>query len=157
MSQHHHVGGATGVGTRAVVVRGGPVLRTERHTVVDETDRTVTVDDGTRFAKTTGPVRDAPEADPAEPDGAHAPVRLHVDRDGTVKQIEGMTGGPPVTGGEQGTTDAADHAGRAHLLAPPRTPRGRTSGPNISRSSEHLTKVRTKGSIGAGHGIPCAG
>ena len=76
MSQHHHVGGATGVGTRAVVVRGGPVLRTERHTVVDETDRTVTVDDGTRFAKTTGPVRDAPEADPAEPDGAHAPVRL---------------------------------------------------------------------------------
>ncbi|MEX5305355.1 hypothetical protein RF644_06305 [Kocuria sp. CPCC 205258] len=76
MSQHHHVGGATGVGTRAVVVRGGPVLRTERHTVVDETDRTVTVDDGTRFAKTTGPVRDAPEADPAEPDVAHAPVRL---------------------------------------------------------------------------------
>lgn len=74
MSQHHHVGGATGVGTRAVVVRGGPVLRTERRTVVDETDRTVTVDDGTRFAKASGPVRNDPET--AEPDGAPAPVRL---------------------------------------------------------------------------------
>ncbi|MEX5234934.1 hypothetical protein [Kocuria arenosa] len=77
MSQHHHhAGGATAVGTRAVVVRGGPVLRTERRTVVDETDRTVTVDDGTRFAKATGLVWDAPAVDPAGPDGAHTPTRL---------------------------------------------------------------------------------
>lgn len=74
MSQHHHAGGA--VGARAVVVRGGPTLRTERRTVVDETDRTVTVDDGTRFAKATGLVWDTPTADTAELDSGHAPTRL---------------------------------------------------------------------------------
>ena len=76
MSQHHHAGGATGIGTRAVVVHGGPTLRTERRTVVDETDRTVTVDDGTRFAKATGLERRAPELDTSEPESEQAPTRL---------------------------------------------------------------------------------
>jgi hypothetical protein len=76
VSQHHHVGGATGIGTRAVVVRGDPTLRTERRTVVDETDRTVTVDDGTRFTKATGLERRAPEPGPGEHGSAPAPTRL---------------------------------------------------------------------------------
>lgn len=76
MNPHHHAGGSTGIGTRAVVVRGGRTLRTERRTVVDETDRTVTVDDGTRFAKATGLVWGTPSAETAEPDSADAPTRL---------------------------------------------------------------------------------
>ncbi|WP_298590138.1 hypothetical protein [uncultured Kocuria sp.] len=76
MSQHHHAGGATGIGTRAVVVRGGPTLRTERRTVVDETDRTVTVDDGTRFVKATGLERHAPEPGTGEHENAWTPTRL---------------------------------------------------------------------------------
>ena len=51
MSEQHPGGGS--VGSRAVVIRGGSSLRTERRTVVDETDRTLTVDDGTRFARDT--------------------------------------------------------------------------------------------------------
>lgn len=76
MHQHHHAGGAPGIGARAVVVRGGPTLRTERRTVVDETDRTVTVDDGTRFSRATGLVWRPPGPDTAELEGAHAPDRL---------------------------------------------------------------------------------
>lgn len=76
MSQPHHAGGASGVGSRAVVVHGDPVLRTERRTVVDETARTVTVDDGTRFAKATGLEWDAPTTGPSDPEGAHHPARL---------------------------------------------------------------------------------
>ncbi len=76
MTDHHRdtVRGATDVGTRAVVIRGGTGLRTERHTVVDESERTVTVDDGTRFAKATGLVWSPAALDTAEADTVPARV-----------------------------------------------------------------------------------
>ena len=66
MPDHHTIGGAGGVGARAVVIRGGAALRTERRTVVDESDRTVTVDDGTRFSRATGLVWSPPSLDTAD-------------------------------------------------------------------------------------------
>lgn len=77
MDQHQHsAGGATGVGARAVVIRGGSTLRTERHTVVDESERTVTVDDGTRFCRATGLLWSPSELDAAELESTPSPTRL---------------------------------------------------------------------------------
>ena len=74
MSEQHPGGGS--VGSRAVVIRGGSSLRTERRTVVDETDRTFTVDDGTRFARDTGLLWNPAAADTAELEAVDAPTRL---------------------------------------------------------------------------------
>ncbi|MFI7481913.1 hypothetical protein ACH9EU_05800 [Kocuria sp. M1R5S2] len=71
---HHNPGGRTEVGTRAVVVRGGPDRGLERRTVVDEDARTVTVDDGTRFDRDSGLVWAPPGND--GPEAGHAPTRL---------------------------------------------------------------------------------
>ena len=54
MGHDHNAGGRTEIGTRAVVVRDGSGRAPERHTVVDESDRTVTLDDGSRFARADG-------------------------------------------------------------------------------------------------------
>lgn len=54
MGHDHNTGGRTEVGTRAVVVRDGSGRAPERHTVVDGADRTVTLDDGTRFSRADG-------------------------------------------------------------------------------------------------------
>lgn len=74
MPDHHTPGGAGGVGARAVVIRGGAGLRTERRTVVDESERTVTVDDGTRFSKATGLAWSPAALDTADLEAAPARV-----------------------------------------------------------------------------------
>jgi hypothetical protein len=93
MGRHHNPGGRTDVGTRAVVVRSGSGHGLERRTVVDEDARTVTVDDGTRFARDTGLAWTSPHPGAAEsPDSGgaeegHAPARLVTEGDPEFEQL----------------------------------------------------------------------
>lgn len=70
-----NAGGSTAPGTRAVVIRGGYTLRTERHTVVAESEDTVTLEDGTVFATADGLIQGQSELGPEAEDGLH-PTRI---------------------------------------------------------------------------------
>jgi hypothetical protein len=72
----YNYGGATAVGTRAVVVRGGHGRSTERRTVVDESHWTVTVDDGTRFSKADGVQWGDSAGGSTDLEDAHCPTHI---------------------------------------------------------------------------------